>query len=410
MQNETNTSVKEESKKFEDFLILIVKHRNSILINVLVITISAIIISLTIEKRYTATASIIPPKNKESIGGFSSTIQNISNTLMGRLGNVSEEAYSYLAILQSRSASEKVIEKFNLREVYEMNENIPSEDVRKALGSNVEFSIEDEGNFLISVTDKNPIRASNMANYYVEILNEISTALSVSEARSNREFIEKRFFQLQADIIDVEDSLKKFSEKYHVFEMQEQLKAAITAAAELKAQTELALIERDFLIINLGKDNPLVAQANLKLSKLNRRLAEMNFGEDKNVKSSLNLFIPFENIPETGIQYIRLMRDFEIQNKILEFIYPLYEQAKIEEQKNIPAVLILDKAIPPEKKSSPKRMIIVSVAFMLSLFFSIIYAIVKESYLSIQTDEERYSKIKNNIVIPIKNMFRLRRK
>lgn len=414
MENIPNTSSKEESKNFENFLIILVKHRKSIFINVLIITISAIIISLILEKSYTSSASLIPPKKKDGlfgdIGGFSSAIEDISSSLMGRLGNVSEEAYNYLVILQSRTASEKVINKFKLRDIYEIDEDVPFEEVLKELEDNVEFSIEDEGNFIISVTDKSPNRAANMANYYVEILNEINTTLSVTEARSNREFIERRFIQLQSDIIRVEDSLQNFSDKYHVIEMEEQLKAAITVAAEIKAQTELAIIERDLLKASYGKDNPLVKQADLKVEKLSNRLAEMKFGEDKNLKSSLNLFIPFEKISEIGIQYIRLMRDFEIQNKILEFIYPIYEQAKIEEQKNIPAVLVLDKAIPPEKKSSPKRVIIVLAAFLLSLFFSISYAVINESYKSLQKDEVRYRRIKNDIINPIKNSFRVGKK
>lgn len=90
----------------------------------------------------------------------------------------------------------------------------------------------------------------------------------------------------------------------------------------------------------------------------------LKFGENKNLKSSLNLFIPFEKIPETGVAYVRLMRDYEyLENKLLEFLYPIYEQARIEEQKDIPVVLVVDKAIAPQKKSAPKRALIVAVCF-----------------------------------------------
>jgi len=249
-----------------------------------------------------------------------------------------------------------------------------------------------------------------MANYYTEILNSISTELSVSEARNNRKFIEKRFIQLETDIKNIEEKMKTFSKQYNVMEMDEQLKAAIRFAAELKAQTELAKMERDLLKINFGEDNPIVQQADLKVKELNNRLIDMKFGEDKNLKSNLNLFVPFENIPETGIQYIRLERDYEIQNKLLEFIYPLYEQAKIEEQKNIPVVLVLDKAIPAEKKSSPKRGIIVLAAFFSSLLFSICYVLFKESYRSIQTDEARYHKIQYEIITPLREIFKFKKR
>ena len=403
----------QNKNRFEDFLIILVKYKKTIIINVLVVTLAAIIVSLIIPKKYTSVASFIPPKKQGgmfgSISGFSSTIKDLSKTL-GGIGNVSDESYNYLVILKSRTATEKVIKKFNLREVYDIDKERPFEYVMDELKDNTEFQVEDEGNITVSVNDKSPKRAAEMANYYVQILNEISTKLSVTEARNNREFIEKRFIQLQTDIANIEDSLEHFSRKYNVLEMKEQMKAEITAAAELKAKTEIAKIEKDILKSSYGDDNPLVHQAELKVTELNKRLYSMKFGEDSNLKSSLNLFIPFEKIPETGIKYVRLMRDYEIQTKVLEFIYPMYEQAKIEEQKDTPVVLVVDKAVPAEKKSSPKRALIVITAFLLSFFFSVGFVLIKESYSSLQEDENRYKKIKNGIIEPLKTSFRIKKK
>ncbi len=36
----------------------------------------------------------------------------------------------------------------------------------------------------------------------------------------------------------------------------------------------------------------------------------------------------------------------------------MYEQAKVEEQKDVPVILVLDKAVPPKRKAKPKRLII----------------------------------------------------
>lgn len=406
----TNSPDKEKSKKIEDLLIVLIKYRRSIFINVLLITIAAVIISLIIPNRYTATSSFISPKKKGGlfgdIAGFSSTIKDLSKSLGGRLGTVSDEAYNYLVILQSRTASEKVIKKFNLREVYEIDKDKPYEDVIKELESNVDFNIEDEGNIVISVNDEVPKRAAEMANYYVDILNEMSVKLGVTESRNNREFIEKRFIQAQTDIANIEDSLESFSKKYNVMALEEQMKAAIEVAAEVKAQLEIAKLEQAILLKNYGSENPVVQESELKVTELNKQLANLKFGEDKNLKSSLNLFVPFEKVPETGIMYVRLMRDYEIQNKLLEFIYPIYEQAKIEENKDMPVVLVIDEAKTPQKKSSPKRMLIVIGAFLISFFFSLGYVLIKESYKTVQLDEERFKKIKEGIIDPLKFSFR----
>ncbi len=398
--NELNDSQNE--KRFEDLLIILLKYKRIIFINVIIVTLAAVIVSLILPNKYTAQASFISPKKKSGlfgdIAGFSSTISNISKVLGGRLGTVTEDAYNYLVILQSRTAALKVIDKFNLREVYKIDNKRPIEDILDELDNNVKFNVEDEGNIVISVTDRSPQRAADIANYYVEILNEMSINLAIKEAKNNREFIEKRFFELQDTIKFLEDSLKKFSKNYNVLEIQEQVKGAITVAAQLKAEVELAKIERDLLKNNLGESHPLVVQSELKLKELNKRLGAMKFGEDQNLKSSINFFIPFEKIPETGVLYLRLMRDYEIQNKLLEFIYPIYEQAKIEEQKNIPVVVVVDQAIPPEKKSSPKRTLIVVASFLLSLFFSIAYVLVKNSFDEMKNDENRYQKIKTGIL------------
>ena len=406
----SNSFKSENSRKIEDLIIILVKYRKLILLNVLIITVAAIIMSLLLPVKYTAQASFISPKKKGGIfgdiAGFSSTIKDLSKTLGGKLGAVSDEAYNYLVILQSRTASQMIVDKFNIRELYEIDQKKPYEDVIKALKNNVDFTIEDEGNIVVSVTDKSPERAAEMANYYIKVLNVLSTELNVTESRSNREFIERRFIQAQDDILVIEDSLKKFSKNFNVIALEEQLKASITIAAEMQAQSEIAKLERDILKKNFGDDNPLVLQADFKVNEIDKRISSMRFGEEKALKSSLNLFIPFEKVPETGIMYLRLMRDFEIQNKLLEFIYPIYEQAKIEEQKDIPTVLVVDQAIPPERKSSPKRMLIVFSALLISFFFSIGFAAIKESYISIQKDEERYTKIKNGIIDPLKSIFK----
>jgi len=400
------SSDKSKSHSFEEFLILLVKYRRILLINVSIVTIAAIIISLLMPNEYTSTTSFISPKKKGGlfgdIAGFSNTIKDLSRTLGGRIGATSDEAYNYLVILQSRTASEKMIKKFNLREIYEIDKSKPFENVISELEDRTTFQIADEGNIMVSVTDKNPKRAAEMANYYVEILNELSTDLSVAESRNNRVFIEKRFVQAQDDIRKLEDSLEIFSKKYNVLALEEQMKAAITVAAELKAQIEIAKLEKELLEKKLGSDNPLVEQAVRKVEELDKQLMTLKFGENKNLKSSLNLFIPFEKIPETGVAYVRLMRDYEIQNKLLEFLYPIYEQARIEEQKDIPVVLVVDKAIAPQKKSAPKRTLIVAGAFLLSFLTVLFYFYVKESYFNLSKDEIRFKRIKEGIIDPLK--------
>ena len=115
----------------------------------------------------------------------------------------------------------------------------------------------------------------------------MSIELSTREAKNNREFIEKRFFEIKKEIFSLEDSLKTFGKKYNVLEIKEQVKGSIEVAANLKAQIEISKIETDLLRNYLGEDHPVVLQAKLKFEELNKRLNEMQFGEEEKIKSIL---------------------------------------------------------------------------------------------------------------------------
>lgn len=394
-------------KSFLDFVIVMLKWRKLILWNVGIVTVLALVISFLIPKWYTSTANLLPPKSKGGllgdIGGISSTIKDLSKSL-GRLGSISDEAYNYLAILQSRTTAERLIDKFNLREVYEFDDDDFIEDIIKELNSNVEFNVEDEGNITIKVTDEVPQRAADMASYYVEVLNEISKTLATAEARNNREFIEKRYFQSLRDVAAAEDSMKKFSEDYSVFEIEEQTKAAILAAAELQAAIEIEKMQRELIIKSYGEENPYIAEKDLMISELQKRFNSMRFSEEGS-----GLYTPFSKLPEIGIKYLRLRREYELQAKILEFIVPIYEQAKIEETKDIPATLILDYPVPAEKKAGPKKAIIVIAGFLLSFVFSVLLVLILNSLDNLKKDEEKYKYINEGVFIPLRKLFLLKK-
>ena len=395
-----------------DILVILTKWRKFIVINSLIVTIVTVAVSMLLPKWYASTVSVLPPQKKSGLAGdlagFSTVFQDFSKALGRVATSAPQEIYNYLAILNSRTVMEKVIREFNLRQVYELEAGAPIENVIAALGEQIDFAVHEEGNVTITVYDRVPQRAADMANYFVKLLNEISLELGIREAQSHREFVERRYRQAQSDLRAAEDTLKNFQEKRGVYAMPEQIKAAIAAAAELKSQIlikeiGLGVFERVF-----EKDAAEIQRARLELNEMNKKLAEMKYGTEKRLEEkTLNLFVPFRDVPELGMEYLRLYRDFEIKNKLLAFLLPIYEQAKIEEQKNIPVVLVLDKAVPAEKRAKPRRSIIVLFAAGSSLFLGIIVALWCEAFLRLKANPERYRKIQQGIILPLRQSWRV---
>jgi uncharacterized protein involved in exopolysaccharide biosynthesis len=369
---------------FFDYLYILVKRRRFLFKAVLGMGILSAALSLLMPNWYMATASVLPPKRPGGLlsllegAGFSSLLRNIPG-ISGKLSG-GQEAYSYLAILQSRTVLERVVRKFDLMAVYEISDSSMDKTL-KALRNNAAVDFAAEGNIVISVLDKNPQRAADMANYFVALLNERSMQLGTQEARNNREFIERRFQQNQRDLKNAEDSLKAFQQRYGIYALPEQTAGAIKAASLLKAEADAKEIEMGILRRSFGDENAKVQALRLELSEINKKMGEMKFGTaDWYNDRSLNLFVPFKDVPEIGAEYIRRFRDFEIQNRMMEFLLPLYEQAKIDEQKDTPVVLELDHAVPPERKAKPRRSLIVIISMAVALMFGVTWIFVQEIY------------------------------
>ena len=336
-----------------DYISILMKWKRFIFINVLAVTLLAVIVSLLLPKWYKATASILPPKQQDalgSLGGASSLLKNIAGG--SRIGGLGQKngAYNYFAILKSRSAMEAVVHKFDLISVYNINDS-SMENAVKELRGNVTFDTEEDENLTVDVFDKSPQRAAAIANYFVELLNNISISLGTQEARSNREFIERRLEQSKQDLRNAEDSLRSYQEKSGFMVAPEQNSVSISGIGELYGMKARKEVELAILKKTASAENSLVQQKEIELEALDRKLS---------------------TFPEAGIASLRLFRNVVIQQRIVEYLIPLYEQAKVDEQKDVPVILVLDKAVPPEKKAKPKRLMIVAVAAGLSLLFSLI--------------------------------------
>ena len=363
---------------FIEFLTITVKYRWFLFWFVFIITSGALLYALLSPKWYKATASVLPAENTDFLSAFSglsalaknfSPAKGLASALSGNT-----EYDRYIAILKSGTMTDDVISKFNLRQEYELGKTY-YEKVVKAYNSNLEINVQDEGNLTISFYDKSPQKAADVANYLIAKLNEINTKLSVTNAKANRVFIEKRYKDNVAEINRLEEKMKSFQIKYGVIAVPEQLEATVKAMASIYGELTQKEIEFNVLKRQYGDNSPLTSAAKIQVEELQKQINSQNAGT---TGDNTKLLIPFKQAPELSNKYLKIYRDLEIQYKILEFVQPLYEQAKVEEVRNSPSVLVLDKAFPPDRKAKPKGSIYAMVAFVSSLVvgYLIIFIIV----------------------------------
>lgn len=379
-----------------EFLTIIVKYRKFLFWFVFTVTAGATLYALIAPKWYKSTASVFPAEKTDLL----SALSGLSNLAKGftaskglaALTGANTEADRYIAILKSATITDDVIKKFNLRKVYDMEDDY-YEKVVKEWQSNLDLEIQDEGNLTITVYDKDPKRAADIANYLVMRLNEINTKLTITNAKANREFVEKRYLQNLTDINNLETAMRQFQEKYGVIAIPEQIEATVKSMSSIYLELYKKEIEYNVICQTYGSDHPLVANSKIEMNELRRKINQLNAGTDISQKD-VKLLIPFKEAPQLANEYLKIYRNLEIQYKILEFIQPLYEQAKVEEARNTPSVIVLDKAAPAERKAKPKGSIYAAVSFVVSSILSIFIAMIMELFSKLkQSRPEKYKEL-----------------
>jgi uncharacterized protein involved in exopolysaccharide biosynthesis len=353
--------------KFSDYISILYKWKKLLVINLLIITILATVYSFLIPEQFKATSIVMVSANsQQGMGGLGSLLSGDLLSMGSQLLGGSNPSFDLVfGILGSRTSLTKVINKYDLFEYYGIDDN----NIDKALKSfsgDVIFEPTDNGLIEISVINENPKLSAEIANYFVKLADSIYIELNMEQARNNRIFVEKRYEKNLADLKDAEDSLYKFQKKYGIVAVPEQLEVSVKAAAELEAMYTQNEISAEFFKQEYGEDSPQYKSALAKVDIIKKRIQELKNKTSLSYPS--NVLYPFSELPDVSINYFRTFRDVEIQSKILEFLLPMYEQALVEEQKSVPNLLVVDKAVPPQLKHSPKKAFIILLFFFLTLF------------------------------------------
>jgi len=369
-----NPVLENEKIDLASYLLVLVKYRKFIILNFITICVVVAGISLLFPNWYTAKTTILPPEKQGLSLGLSSSLLSGLSSLGGgmSLPLMATPSDVYAAIAKSRSVAEEVIQVENLSQYYNLKS---MEQTLKEVWGHLSVSVGDEGMVAITYEDKNPVKAASIANAFALKLDEVNRRTFTSKAKNSRVFIEERLEQTKKDLASAEENLRNFQQKNKAIAIDEQTKAAIGAAADLQAQLVFVELELNVMSKNV-EDTPELRQLQLKRQEILRQLEMLEKG-GKGREAGL-LGVPFEKVPDLTLEYARLFRELKIQESVFELLTAEYEKAKIEESKDTPTIQVLDRAVPPERKSKPKRSFMVAFAGGFSLLFSVFFVFFRE--------------------------------
>ncbi len=390
-----------ETKLFKarDFFFYIRKHlKVTVIFFICSCVLSYGIIFLTIEPRFKASALIIPHEN-ESVS-ITALAMGMSQKMPFSFGtkSMNSEIDMYLTILYARSTLEDVINKFKLCNDYKLDTNKLGwkEEALKILKKRIVAEETDQGAFLITAIANSRSKASDMTNYLVQKLDERVIELRTNRSRQNREFLENRVMELQEQLYRSEDSLKKYQEMSGLLDVKTQLPEILTLYSTLESDLIAKRIHLAVLENLYGSTSQQVQELKITISEYEKKLDKL-----RREGGEHNSILAINKIPQKYIEFLRLYRQVTINNQLLEYLVPLYEQAKIDEKRDYSTLQVIDYAIPPAKKSFPPRTLL---SFISGICVTIIMLFIY--YSNASTVNESMSLTSNQIVNRVSKWFK----
>jgi len=371
-----------------EYLEVIAKSWKMIAIVTTVAFIISIIASLLQTKIYSSTTLILPPQQDSGMmnimmGVMGSGMANIASDLLGGKST----ADLYVGILNSDAVKDEVISKFKLKDIYKLEFRL---DTYKKLDSAVDVSTgKKDGIISITVQDKDPKLATDIANAYVDILGNLLSRLNMTGATQNKRFLEERIAKTKIDLYLAEDNLKSFQSKNKTLDLTEQAKGTIKSVADLMAQLALEEVKQISLQRSLTDASQEVKNQKIIVTKLKEHINLLEGSKKGGSIPSVG------SIPDLGQKNVRLLREFKIQETLLELLTKQYEMAKLTEINDVQTIQVIQKATIPDKKIKPKRAIIVIASTFIAFGVAIIYAFITDTICRLSKEDiSRLNKIK----------------
>src|SRR6266511_355839 len=353
-----------------DLLIVLAKHKRLVLGLPAAAAVVSAAISLLLPNIYTGTTKVLPPQQTQSTSAVLAQLGSLAGLAGGAVAaGLKNPNDLYVGMLKSRTVADNLIQRFDLNKLYD--KKYPSE-TRKQLEKETTIVAGKDGIITIEVEDRDPKRAADLANAYVDELFKLTTVLAVTEASQRRLFFERQLDLARVNLVKAETEARKALEQGGLAAVDVQGRSAVETAARLRAQISVKEVQIGAMRTFAAEGNPELKLAQQEIEVMKRELAKSEgTTPNKTARSAAR-----EN---SGIDNLGLLRDVKYYETMYGLLAQQYESAKIDEAKDSAIIQVMDKAIEPDRKSKPKRWLIVLLSTLVAGLVAVVLVFALEA-------------------------------
>jgi len=298
-----------------DLLIYIWKKKTILALVGLIAGITSIVISLLITPMFKSTVIMFPTSNASVSKDLLS--QNYAGRQSVHGFGEEEQAEQLLQILNSEPIRARIIEKYNLMEHYEIEPDTkyPLTTLYNQYRSNINFRLTEYMSVEISVMDRDPEYAADMANDISFLVDTVYNNMKKKRALEALRLVEREYREAAANLSVLRDSMDRLSQQLS-----------------------------DGLKTSGDPGNNLIRA-----------------------------------LTENGALYLTMQSMVRYEAQLVSELSLRYKEARLEAEQNLSHRFVVEEAYPSEKKAYPRKSLIVIVSTFSALLFALVVLIIVDN-------------------------------
>jgi tyrosine-protein kinase Etk/Wzc len=336
---------------------------------------AGLVLALALPVRYTATTKLLPPQQAQNsasmmMSQFAAAGGSPLAALAGGGLGIKNPNDLYVGMLTSRPVADAIIRQFELSVVYGSRDMTAA---RKRLAEFTSVVSEKNGFISISVTDRDRKRAAAMARAYIEQLRMLTKTLAVTEAAQRRVYYEEQLRQAKDALVAAELDFQGVQQSRGLVQLDAQAKAMIESLAALRAQVSAKQVQVEGLRSYSTERNPALAMAEKELASLQAEEARL---EERNPTPGF-AHLGLKDVPGAGLEYLRADHELRYRQALFDLLMKQYDAARLDESKDAAIIQVVEPAIEPDRRSSPKRAMLIALFAIGSFLLGVLFAMVR---------------------------------
>ena len=356
-----------------DLALTVAENLRLLILGPLAVGLVALGYSFAITPTFTATTLLLPPQQQQSASSILAQQLGALGALGGAAAGLRNPNDQYVALLKSRAIEDRLIERFKLVERYEAD---LQHDARLRLEVNTRASSGKDGLIQLQFDDHDPAFAAEVANAYVEELGRLLKTLAVTEAQQRRIFFEKLLAETRDKLANAQQALAATG--INPSALRSSPEATVTPLAQLQAQIRAQEVRLGVMRGYLAESSAEFRRAQDELSALRAQVQKAGQAVQPTAGDS---------------DYIARFREFKYQETLFELFSRQYEIARVDESREGAVIQVVDRALPPERKTKPKKAMIAIIATLATGFALLLFVFVRQALRNAGGDAESASKL-----------------